>query len=82
MFSLTHWGPDNMVAILQTTFLNAFSSMKIVLFRLEFKWKKTHGSTKQNSSLVQIRAWRRAGDKPLFEPMMAYVIDAYMNNSA
>ena len=31
MFSLlTHWGQDKMAAILQTTFWNAFSSMKTV----------------------------------------------------
>ena len=26
-------------------------------------------------------AWRRTGDKPLYEPMMAYVADAYMRHS-
>ena len=27
-------------------------------------------------------AWRRTGDKPLFEPMMAYFTEAYMPHSA
>ena len=33
-------------------------------------------------SLVQIIAWRRIGDKPLFEPMIDNVFDAYMCHSA
>ena len=34
------------------------------------------------SALVQIMAWRRSGDKPLSEPMMVYLTDAYMRHSA
>ena len=33
-------------------------------------------------ALVQVMAWRRTGDKPLFEPMMAQFNDAYMRHSA
>ena len=29
------------------------------------------GPIDNKSSLVQVMAWRRAGDKPLFEPMVA-----------
>ena len=36
--SLTHWGRDKMAAISQTTFSNAFSSMKMIEFRLKFQW--------------------------------------------
>ena len=35
---LTHWGWDKMDAISQTTFSRAFSSMKIVVFWLNFHW--------------------------------------------
>ena len=35
---LTHWGPDEMAAILQTMFPNAFSWMKICEFSLRFHW--------------------------------------------
>ena len=35
---LTHWGRDKMDAISQTTFSHAFSSMKIVVFWLNFHW--------------------------------------------
>ena len=34
------------------------------------------------SALDQIMAWRRSGDKPLFEPMMGNLTDAYMSRSA
>ena len=34
----THWGRDNMAAILQTTHSNAFSLMKIFECRLKFHW--------------------------------------------
>ena len=36
--SLTHWGRDQIDAISQTTFSNAFSRMQINEFRLEFHW--------------------------------------------
>ena len=36
--SLTPWGRDKMVATYLTTFLNAFSCMKIYKFRLRFHW--------------------------------------------
>ena len=35
---LTHWGRDKTDAISQTTFSNAFSSMKMFDFRLKFHW--------------------------------------------
>ena len=31
-------------------------------------------------ALVQVMAWRRIGDKPLLEPMMAHFTDAYMRH--
>ena len=35
---LTHWGQDKIDAILQTTFSNAISWMKMFEFRLKFHW--------------------------------------------
>ena len=35
---LTHWGPDKMADIFQTTFSNAFSWMKMYEFRFRFHW--------------------------------------------
>ena len=31
-------------------------------------------------ALVQVRAWRRTGDKPLPEPMLTQFTDAYMRH--
>ena len=35
---LTHWGQDNKSAILQMTFLDAFSWMKTFEFQIKFHW--------------------------------------------
>ena len=65
---LTYRGRDKMDSISQTTFSNAFSWMKISIdISLNFV---PYGPTDYKSALVQIMAWRRAGDKPLYEPMM------------
>ena len=37
-YHLTHWGRDEIDAISQTTFSNAFYWIKIIEFRLEFNW--------------------------------------------
>ena len=37
--SLTHWVLNTMVAILQTTFSNVFSWMKIIVFWFKFHWR-------------------------------------------
>ena len=42
----------------------------------------SNGAINNISALVQIMAWRRSGDKPLSEPMMAWFTDAYMRHSA
>ena len=71
LHTLTHWGRDKMAAISQTTLSNSFSWMKIFEFRLDFHWSFI--PTVQLifiPALVLIMAWRRPGDKPLFEPMM------------
>ena len=63
---LTHWGSDKMAGMFQTTFSNAFSWMK--MFQLRFIVPK--GPINNIPALIQIMAWCRPGDKPLFEPMM------------
>ena len=37
-------------------------------------------SIDNKSALVQVMAWRRTGDKPLHEPMMTQITDAYMRH--
>ena len=71
----THWGWDKMAAISQTMFPNAFSSMKRFEFQLKFHWSLF-------PALVQIMARRQIGNKPLSEPMILCVADAYMHHLA
>ena len=80
VIELTHWGQDKMAAIFQTTFLNAFSWMKIYEFQLKFHWNK--GPINNIPAFVQVMAWRRPGDKPLSDPMMVKFTKAYMRHSA
>ena len=64
----THWRRDNMAAIMQTTFSNWFSLMK--MFRLKFSLKFVPKIRIKNITvLVQIKIWRRPGDKSLSGPM-------------
>ena len=38
------------------------------------------GPIDNNLALVQIMAWRRIGDKPIFEPLLTQFTDAYMQH--
>ena len=68
---LTHWGRDEMGAISQTTFSNAFSWMKMLRISIKISLKFVpKGPINNIPALVQMMAWRRSGDKPLSEPMM------------
>ena len=65
-FILTHWGPDKMIAIFQTTFSNALSWMQIYEFRLNFTEVCLQGSNWQYiPALVQINGLAPASNKPL-----------------
>ena len=67
---LTHWGWDKMAAIFQMTFSDTFSWMKVFEFCLIFHcFFIPYGPIDYKSALVQIIAWRQAGDKPLSEPI-------------
>ena len=74
--SLTHHSLDKMAAISQTTFSKAFLSMKKYQFRL-FVPK---GPINNIPALVQIMAWQWPGNKPLSEPMLTQLTDAYMRH--
>ena len=71
---LTHWGQDIMADIFQCIFLNEYvcNSIKI---SLEFVPK---GPINNIPALVQKMAWRRPGDKLLYEPMMVTLPTHYM----
>ena len=78
----TYWDRDKIAAISQTTFSNVFSWMKMFEFWLKISLKfLPKGPIDKMAALVQIMAWRRTGDKPLSEPMMVYIADAYMRHS-
>ena len=63
--------PRQMAAILQTTFPNAFSSMKILVLWLKFPQNFVHeGRIDNKSALIQVMA----GDKPLSGPIMTHFI--------
>ena len=56
--------------------------MKIAFF-IKLSLKHVHkGPVDNNAALVEIMAWRRTGNKPLSEPMMASFGDAYMSHGA
>ena len=56
-----------------------WKSMKSIKISLKFVPK---GPIRTIPALFQIMAWRRPGDKPLSEPMMAHFIDAYMRHQS
>ena len=64
---LTHWGPDKMAAVFQTTFLIDF---------LEWNFIEVcpKGPINNIPLFVQIMAWRRPDDKPLSEPMLVSLL--------
>ena len=71
---LTHWLRDKIAVIFQTTFSKVFSWMTMYEFRLTFHRICSQMSNYQYSSMGQIMAWRRPGDKPLSEPMMVSLL--------
>ena len=78
---LIHWGRSKIVAILKT-FSNVFSWTKPFYFDLNITEICSQGEINNNPALVQIVVWRRTGDKPVSEPMMAPGTDAHMRHSA
>ena len=71
---LTHWSRDKMAAISQTTFSNAFSWLKMFEYWWNFHWCFPKGPINNIPALVQIMAWRLDGAKPIFEPMMFFLL--------
>ena len=72
---LTHWGRDKMANIFQTIFPNAFSINETIWISIKISLKFVHkGPINNIPALVQIMAWRRPGDKPLYEPMMVSLL--------
>ena len=67
---LTHWGRKDgrhFAEAIQCIFLNAKCC---IVIQISLKYVR-NGPLTNKPSLVQIMVWRRPGDKPLSEPMMA-----------
>ena len=70
-----------MDAISQTTFSKTIFFNENVPIPIKFSLKFVpKGKIDNNPALVVIMAWRRIGDKPLSEPMLAQITDAYMRH--
>ena len=68
---LTHWGRNEIDVILQTTFWNAFSWMKMYCLWSKFLWSLfPRVPFKSISASGQIMACCRPGNKPLSQPML------------
>ena len=80
--TVTHLSLDEMAAISQTTFSDAFSWMKSVciLIEVSLKFVSNNGSIDNNPKMVRIMAWRQTGDKTLSEPMLVHFTDAFMRH--
>ena len=61
-----------MVAILRTTFSNAFPGIEMAKFDYNF----IEGPIENKSVLFKVMAWRLSGDRPLSEIMVALFTDA------
>ena len=63
-----------MAAILQMTIYNAFLNEKVKPLIKMLLWFVCEGTTKNFPAFVKITAWRRPGDNPLTELMMAILL--------
>ena len=73
--SFTDWGRGKMAAFFHTTYSNTFSWMKVYEFRSRFHYFSfLKGPINNILALVQMMAWRRAGDKPLSESMLVCLL--------
>ena len=73
---LTRWGQKNMAAIFQTTFSNAFSWMKMcefLLIKISLKFVPK-GQINNITTLVQMMAWCRQGNKLSSESVMVSLL--------
>ena len=70
---LTHWGRDKTDDISQMTTFKCILVIENVwiLIKIPLKSVVPQGPIDNIPALVQIMAWRRTGDKPLSETMMA-----------
>ena len=76
---LTHWGRDKMAVIVADDIFKWIVLNKDDRILIQISLKFVPRSPIDNKPvLVQIMAWRRIGDKPLPEQMIAQFNDTYM----
>ena len=68
-----------MATIPQTTFWNTISWTKIFVLRISLEFIPK-GPINNKSAFVQVKTWRWAGEKPLPEPVLTQLNDAYMRH--
>ena len=80
-YALTHLPLDKMAAIsTYDIFKCIFLNEKFcILFKISVEFV-AKGPIDNIPALVQIMAWRRIGAKPLSEPMLTRIIDAFMRH--
>ena len=79
---LTQWGQTKWTPVCCWYFqLHFFNEILWISIEISLKFVPK-GPINNIPAMVQIMAWCRTGDKPLSEPMVAYVADAYMHHSA
>ena len=72
---------DKMVAIFADEIFKFIFFNENIKISIQISLKFVSGGLIDNTSaLVQVMAWRRAGDKPLPEPIMTQFTDAYMRH--
>ena len=79
---LIHWGRGKMATILRGEFQMQFLEWQLLKLKRNFIEIFSIGPDWHMSALVTTMAWRRAGGKPLFKPMMIQFTDAYMPHLA
>ena len=82
-FLLTHWGWDKMADIFaDNSFKCIFLNENVWISITTSLMFVLNGPISNIPTLVQIMAWCRPGNKPLSEPIMGSLLDAYMHHSA
>ena len=70
-----------MAAILADDIFKCISLNEKIKIQIQISLKLVNRDPIDNKPvLVQVMVWRRTGDKPLPEPMMAQFTDAYMRH--
>ena len=78
---LTHLPLDKIATILADDFLNAFSWMKSDRVPIQILLKFVpRNPFDDKPALVQVMAWCQIGDKPLSQPMLTRLIDAFIRH--